>query len=702
MLEFTTSIQYVKGVGPLRGRILNKAGIQTTEDALYRLPYRYEDRGNLRKIADVKAGEEVTLLGTILDCYLQTTRRKGFTIFQVLVDDGTSALKALWFNQPYLKEVFHPGQRVLLHANVKLSRGKTFTLQLENPEYEIADEGETLSIHMGRIVPIYSRIPGLSVKLYRKIIYHLVEELTEHIPEIIPQEIRERLGLIPKWRALKDVHFPPAGASVQQLNRSQSPAHQRLIFEEFFLLQAGLALRKRRYSPKEKGIAFSITDRIREVLKKTLPFHLTPAQRNALKEIGEDMKSPHPMNRLLQGDVGSGKTIVALLAMLIAIENGYQTALMAPTEILAEQHYATIRSLLSHSSYRIALLSRGVKKEKKDQLREDIKEGRVDLVVGTHAIIQEGVDFHNLGLVVIDEQHRFGVMQRSTLIKKGEYPDVLVMTATPIPRSLALTLYGDLNLSVIDQLPPGRKPITTVYKSEKSRKEVYDFIKKKISQGGQIYIVYPLVERSEKLALKAAREMAERLKKEVFPEFRVALIHGRMKSEEKEEVMRAFTSGETDILVATIVIEEGVDVPTATVMVIEHADRFGLSQLHQLRGRIGRGEAKSYCILMADSPITPEARQRLQVIKQSNDGFYIAEKDLQLRGPGEFFGTRQTGMPDLRVANLVRDHPLLELARKEAFSYFDYLERTSRLPSDPLVRFVQNNWEKRFGLKLVG
>jgi len=702
MLELSTPIQYVKGVGPFRGKILKKAGIQTAEDALYRFPYRYEDRGDFRNISDVKAREEVTLLGTILDCHLQTTRRKGFTIFQILVDDGTSALKALWFNQPFLREVLQPGQRVLLHGVVKPSYRKTFTLQLENPEYEIADEGETPSVHMGRIVPIYSKISGLSVKLYRKIIYHLAEELTEHIPEIIPQQIRERLGLIRKWRALKEVHFPPAGASIHELNKFRSPAHKSLVFEEFFLLQAGLALRKRRYSPKGKGIAFSINDPIREVLKKTLPFHLTPAQRKALKEIVADMKSTHPMNRLLQGDVGSGKTIVALLAMLIAIENGYQTALMAPTEILAEQHHTTIRSLLSHSPYHIALLSRGVKKEERKQLREKIKEGRVNLVVGTHAIIQEGVDFHKLGLVVIDEQHRFGVMQRSRLIKKGKYPDVLVMTATPIPRSLALTLYGDLDLSIIDKLPPGRKPITTVYKSEKSRKEVYDFIKKKISQEGQIYIVYPLVEPSEKLELKAAREMAERLKKEVFPEFRVALIHGRMKSGKKEEVMRAFTSGEVDILVSTTVIEEGVDVPTATVMVIEHADRFGLSQLHQLRGRIGRGDAKSYCILMADSPITPEARQRLQVIKQSNDGFYIAEKDLELRGPGEFFGTRQTGMPDLRIGNLMRDHPLLELARKEVFSYFDYLERTKRLSFDPLVRFVQNNWDKRFGLKLVG
>ncbi len=702
MLELSTPIQYVKGVGPFRGKILKKAGIQTAEDALYRFPYRYEDREHFKKISDVKAGEEVTILGTILDCHLQTTRRKGFTIFQMLVDDGTAALKALWFNQPYLNEVFRAGQRVLLHGTVKLSYQKSFTLQLENPEYEISDENETPSIHMGRIVPIYSRITGLSVKLYRKILYHLVGELTEHIPEIIPQQISKRLGLIPKWRALKEVHFPPAKTSIDELNRFRSLAHKHLIFEEFFLLQAGLALRKRRYSPKDKGITFSINNHIREVLKKTLPFHLTPAQRKVLKEIVEDMKSPQAMNRLLQGDVGSGKTIVALLAILIAIENGYQAALMAPTEILAEQHYATIRSLLSHSSYRIALLSRGVKKEEREQIRKDIKEGKVNLVVGTHAIIQEGVYFYKLGLVVIDEQHRFGVMQRSRLIRKGEFPNVLIMTATPIPRSLALTFYGDLDISVIDQLPPGRKPITTVYKSEKSRKEVYNFIKKKISQGGQIYLVYPVVEPSEKLELKAAREMAARLKKEVFPDFKVALIHGRMKSGEKEEVMRAFTAGETDILVATTVIEEGVDVPTATVMVIEHADRFGLSQLHQLRGRIGRGDTKSYCILMADSPITPEARQRLQAIKQSSDGFYIAEKDLELRGPGEFFGTRQTGMPDLRVGNLVRDHHLLERARKEAFSYFNYLERTGRLAADPLIRFVQNNWEKRFGLKLVG
>jgi len=704
MLRLFTEVKYVKGVGPKRASQLARSGVYTVEDLLYYLPFRYEDRRNFLPIEAVNPGQEVTVVGKILYYGLKPTRRKGFTIFQMMLDDGSSALKALWFNQPYLAEVFQLGQRVVLYGLVQLDPyGKTH-LQMTNPDYEIIESEDADSIHMGHIVPIYRRIATLSSKLLRKIIFQLLNRLIE-VEEILPSQICSRQGLSSLSEAFHQVHFPSGEESIETLNRFCSAAHRRLIFQEFFLLQLGLALRKQSIH-KQKGIQFKTSDALKEKLKTLIPFPLTSAQRRVFKEIVDDMRSPHPMNRMLQGDVGSGKTIVAMLAMLIAVENGYQAALMAPTEILVEQHFVVINRLLKSTSYKVAFLSRGIKGELKRKIVREVEQGEIDLLIGTHALIQEGVRFAKLGFAVIDEQHRFGVLQRAELISKGLRADVLVMSATPIPRSLALTVYGDLDLSVIDELPPGRKPITTIFKTEEKRHQVYQYIKNQINKGRQIFIVYPLIEETEKSDLKAAAEGAERLQKEVFPEYKIGLLHGRMSSQQKEEVMAAFVDGEIQILVSTTVIEVGIDVPNANVMIIEHSERYGLSQLHQLRGRVGRGKHKSYCILMAQVPKSAEARRearrRLTVLKESNDGFYIAEKDLEFRGPGEFFGTRQSGLPGLRVGNIIRDHKLMEEARKEAFWLISSLETEDSEEKEKIIKYVKHHWEKRFGLMLIG
>lgn len=704
MLKFSTEVKYIKGVGPKRASLLNTSNIYTVEDLLYYLPFRYEDRRNFMPIEALNPDQVATITGKILYFGLKPTRRKGFTIFQMVIDDGTSALKVLWFNQPYLSEVFQEGQKVVLYGTVQYDPyGKTH-LQMANPDYEIIESEDVDSIHMNRIVPIYRRIGNLSSKMLRKIMFQLLNKLVP-VEEILPQEIYHRQDLIPISDAFHQIHFPSEDESLDALNNFYSLAHKRLIFQEFLMLQVGLALRKKGIQ-KQRGIQFKTSESLREKLKALLPFSLTHAQRRIFKEIVNDMRSPYPMNRLLQGDVGSGKTIIAMLTMLIAVENGFQAALMAPTEILVEQHFATISRLLKDSNYRIALLSRGIKGKLKQQILKNIEKGEIDLIIGTHALIQEGVTFANLGLAVIDEQHRFGVLQRSDLVQKGLKPDVLVMSATPIPRSLALTVYGDLDLSIIDELPPGRQPITTIFKTDDKRHEVYQFIRKQINKGRQIYIVYPLIEETEKSDLKAAVEGAERLHKEILPEYKTGLLHGRMSSQDKEEVMRCFAAGEIQLLVATTVIEVGIDVPNANVMVIEHSERYGLSQLHQLRGRVGRGKHKSYCILLAQVPKSIEARRiarkRLNVLKESNDGFYIAEKDLEFRGPGEFFGTRQSGLPGLRVGNIIRDRKLMEEARSEAFWLIGTKEGKASNKQQMIIRYVRNHWDKKFSLMLIG
>jgi ATP-dependent DNA helicase RecG len=530
------------------------------------------------------------------------------------------------------------------------------------------------------------------------------------IPDAIPAAIRGRMGLIDRRESFWKAHWPDEGESFADLQSQRTPAHLRLIFEELFFLELGLEL-KRRKARQQKGIPFKVDANVRDALKRILPFHPTEAQKRVLREIAEEMKQPSPMRRLLQGDVGSGKTIVAFEAAIIAIENGYQVALMAPTEILATQHYLSARRILEHAGYRIVLLTGSLEQDRKRDIRRHIAQGHAQLVIGTHALLEDKVEFDKLGLVIVDEQHRFGVMQRMKLMKKNadEQPDTLVMTATPIPRTLAMTLYGDLDVSVIDELPPGRTPIVTRTVSDVRADEVWEFARKIIGKGQQVYVVYPLIEQSSvgeagtEKELKAAIKMYDELRKKIFPDLKVGLLHGRMAADEKDSVMRRFQAKEIDVLVSTTVIEVGVDVPNATLMIIEHAERFGLSQLHQLRGRIGRGSAKSFCILMTGGKITDEAAQRLDTMVRTNDGFEIAEKDLELRGPGEFFGTKQAGMPSLRVANLLRDRKLLEAAKLEAAAVVERRsEGVNEEETQRAIRHLQQHWNRRYGLVEVG
>jgi ATP-dependent DNA helicase RecG len=697
-----TPLQYLKGVGPRRAADLQRVGLTIVEDLLYRFPIRYEDRGSFQTIASLRPGQAASVVGEIISCGIRPTRRPRFKIFEMLVRDRTGALRAVFFNQPFLNDVFHPHQRVILFGKLELT---PHGIQLQNPQYEIvkaegdaeSGEPEDDTLHTGRIVPIYEKTGTLTTKMQRAIVHQALGGLPDDVPDPLPQDVRSRQQLIDRRTALNDVHFPPSGTSIEALNAFRSPAQRRLIFEEFFLFQIGLVMRRRRSDAERKPHSIAVNDEIREAARRVLPFKLTGDQKKAIAEIVEDMKRPQPMNRLLQGDVGSGKTIVALMAALVAMENGLQVAFMAPTEILAEQHFITIHKLLEQSRFRIALLTGATPAKKRRELQAELAGGSLHLVVGTHALVEDPVAFRQLGLVVIDEQHRFGVLQRATLRSKGLHPDVLVMTATPIPRTLALTTYGDLDVSVMREMPPGRHPVKTIAKPESRRDEIYDFIRRQIDTGRQVYVVYPLVEESEKVDLKAATEMADHLAHDVFPSYRVALLHGRMKPDAKERVMAAFARGEFDVLVSTTVVEVGVDVSNAAVMLVEHAERFGLSQLHQLRGRVGRGPHQSYCILLYQSPLTEHGRARLKALTDTIDGFDIAERDLELRGPGDFFGTRQSGMPTLRVGDLVRDHQLMEDARREAVAALDDTNQAATLAT-----FVKTSWEQRFGLVGIG
>jgi ATP-dependent DNA helicase RecG len=697
-----SSLQYLKGVGPRRAADLQRVGLHTVEDLLYRFPIRYEDRGSFRAISSLRPGMSASVLGDVVGSGIRPTRRPGFKIFELLLRDNTGSLRAIWFNQPFLNDVFKPRQRVILFGKLELT---AHGLQFQSPQYEIlpaadsadgADAPEDDTLHTGRIVPIYEKTGTLTTKMQRTLVHHALAQLPDRLSDPLPIEVLERRQLIDRAAALRAVHFPPEGESIDALNAFRSPAQRRLIFEEFFLFQCGLILRKRRSETERKPRAMVITDEIRESARRVLPFRLTSDQKKVVAEIVEDMKRIHPMNRLLQGDVGSGKTIVALIAAIVAMENGFQVAFMAPTEILAEQHFINIRRLLEASRFRIALLTGTTGSRQRRETQAELAGGSIHLVVGTHALVEDPVAFRDLGLAVIDEQHRFGVMQRAALRAKGMHPDILVMTATPIPRTLALTTYGDLDVSVMRELPPGRKPIKTIAKPESRREEIYDFIRQQIDAGRQTYVIYPLIEESEKVDLKAATEMADHLQQDVFPAYRVALLHGRMKQDEKDRVMHAFARGELHILVSTTVVEVGVDVPNASVMVVEHAERFGLSQLHQLRGRVGRSSHQSYCVLLYQSPLSGNGRERLKALTDTTDGFEIAERDLALRGPGDFFGTRQSGMPTLRVGDLLRDHALMEEARREAVAALDGRD------ADTLTAFVRSSWEQRFGLVGVG
>jgi ATP-dependent DNA helicase RecG len=702
-ISLQTEVRMVKGVGPQRAELLAKRGIFTLEDLLNYLPFRYEDRIHFSKIKDLQPNFVYTLRARVMSGQAVRGRYGRDAIYHLLVQDDSGSLACKFFHGGYLEGRLKPGQEIILHGKVEIDKLRPARQEMVNPQIEVPGTGEVDSSEIGRIVPIYEAAGSFGTRLIRRAIYATVQDLDPHIPDVLPSALREKLHYPSRHDALIYTHFPSAEESLEVLNLFRSPAQQRLIFEEFFLYQLSLALRRKAVR-KANAIAFHVReDKVREALKRILPFKPTNAQKRVLAEIAADLEKSAPMNRLLQGDVGSGKTIVALQAAVIAMENGCQTALMAPTEILAVQHFLSARRVLGPGGYEVELLISGLKSPEKAAAREHIRSGKARLVIGTHALIEDDVQFQRLGFVAIDEQHRFGVLQRKRLMDKaarhGYAPHVLVLTATPIPRTLALTLYGDLEVSVLNELPPGRTPIQTRATSESHLAGVWEFLRREVKAGHQGYIIYPVIEES-KLELKAAIEEYQGLSKTVFPELKLGLLHGRLSSEEKEDVMGKFHRNEVQILVATTVVEVGVDVPNATVMVIEHAERFGLAQLHQLRGRIGRGAKPSHCILVAQSRMSADARARLETMVRTIDGFEIAETDLQIRGPGEFFGTRQSGELGFHVANPLRDRELLELARKEAFSIAEDPAQEDVLQK--ILRLLPPQWQQRYHLAHIG
>jgi ATP-dependent DNA helicase RecG len=795
VLELSTPIKYVKRVGERVAIELAKRGVETVEDLLYHLPFRYEDRLNPVPMSALQAGTMASVIGEVRGTVLLQTRH--MPLFEMTVGQGLSTVKCMWFRGSYLRDKFHVGQMVALYGKLEPSRSSAGKFKMIQPQFEVlpapgAPDAEFSMLEVGRIVPVYESLGGttawgakLGSKWLRRVIWTLFEELAsprvsesdgpqidEPVAETLPSALLERLKLPLRLAALKAVHFPEAGTPMTELMSAATPGHRRLIFEELFYLELGLELKRRRMRERE-GTAFVTNVKVREAIKQVLPFHPTAAQKRVLGEIATDMRRPQPMRRLLQGDVGSGKTIVAMQAALVAIENGYQTALMAPTEILATQHYLSARKLLGNvlsprtgKPYRLTLLTGSLDEATKREARGRIFRGETDLAIGTHALIEDKVDFDKLGLVIVDEQHRFGVQQRFKLMKKPGAldPDVLVMTATPIPRTLALTLYGDLDASVIDELPPGRMPIVTRRTTEDRAEDVWAFVRKQVEAGRQAYIVYPVIEgarddqpeldfahdveeedlnaaarkktagpstalrsaqidasvkggrktttkgakgkarKTEKLfepkkALRAASDMYEELRSGALAGLRLGLLHGRLNADDKEVAMRRFQRGDTDVLIATTVIEVGVDVPNASLMVIEHAERFGLAQMHQLRGRVGRGAAKSFCILMTGERVSEQAEARLDAMVHTQNGFELAELDLQQRGPGEFFGTRQAGLPEFRVANLIRDRALLELAKVEASRFASEPDPAVSLEEKEAVwARLKLQWQRKYGL----
>ena len=733
-LTLSSEVKYLKGVGPMRAELLAARGIRTVEDLLYYTPFRYEDRTRVTAVRDLVAGQMATVFAEVLTCGLMRTRGGKF-IYDLAARDASDStgpapatglsgairrrmIRCKWFNAIYLekKKIFRPGQRVFFYGRVEADRFGVGNLQIIQPQYEIVQEadpepkGESsesgtpggvteASLQVGRIVPIYEAIGALSTRVLRRLLWTALASVEGQVAECLPESVRRRNKLMPRGEALARTHFPGRDQPLETLARFRTPGQVSLIFEEFFNVGAGLAL-KRRKTRSVAGIPFRVTPSVRQAIKRILPFHPTAAQKRALKEIVDDLCAPHPMNRLLQGDVGSGKTIVAIQAAILAIENGYQVALMAPTEILAMQHYLYIKHLLEPLGYEVDVLISARSPSEKTALKRRIAQGALPLVVGTHALIEPDVKFARLGLVVVDEQHRFGVLERYELMRKGPTPHVLVMTATPIPRTLALTVYGDLDFSVINELPPNRSPIETKLLGEPDRTRAFEFIRAKVKAGEQAFVVYPLIEESEKLDLRPAVRMYEHLSANVFPEFRVGLLHGRLPSDEKERVMQEFKQGTLQVLVATTVVEVGVDVPNATVMLIEHAERFGLAPLHQLRGRIGRGRARSTCLLLAAEPRTEVADERLRTMTETTDGFRIAEIDLKLRGPGEFFGTRQAGIPAFRIANLLRDQEIQEWAKREANEFVEHPPSPQEL--EAFAQLLRQSWPQRYRLARVG
>jgi ATP-dependent DNA helicase RecG len=699
-MDLAPPLTYIKGVGPGRAAMLEAKGLSTVEDLLAYVPFRYEDRSNVKAVNQLAPGEMATVIAEVRSASLSGFKRRNLGLFEASFTDRSRAiLVGKWFHGGYLANVFAPGQKVALYGKVEFD-SYAGQLTMLHPEYEILtddDDAAEAALHLGRVVPVYEAVSKISTRVLRAMVHRVLESLPP-VEDQLPEELRGRLKLPDRWTAIKETHFPPQDTDMRLVNAFRSQAQFRLIFEEFFWLECGVAL-KRSKARTMPGISFELTERVRERVKAMLPFKPTGAQKRVLGEIAQDMKAPRPMNRLLQGDVGSGKTIVAAEAAVIAIENGYQVAVLAPTEILAAQHYFYFKQLLARLDYVVVQLTGSFTSREKGQLKKLIAAGLAHVAIGTHALLEKDVEFAKLGLAIVDEQHRFGVMQRFELLRKGVHPDVLVMTATPIPRTLALTLYGDLDVSVIDEMPPGRKPIVTKHVTADHAEQVYSFLKKQIDEGRQAYVVYPVIEESETSAMKAAEKMHEHLSQEVFPGIAVGLMHGRLPPDEKESTMDRFKKGEIQILVSTTVIEVGVDVPNATVMVIEQAERFGLAQLHQLRGRVGRGAAQAYCILITER-LGDTAKERIRTLVDSNDGFLIAEMDLKLRGPGEFFGTKQSGLPSLRVANILRDKEILEAARREALDFVTHPSSEEELRR--AVAYIRDHWQRRYGLVTVG
>jgi ATP-dependent DNA helicase RecG len=700
-VQLDTPLVYVKGVGPYRAEMLETKGLVTVNDLLHYPPFRYEDRSNLKTIDRLAPGEMATVVVEVRETRMPKMGRKNVGLFEARFGDSSRAtLVGKWFHGAYLANILVEGTRVSIYGKVEFDAYKG-DLTMMHPEYEILsadDEDGDAALHTGRVVPIYEAAGKVTPKMMR-VLTRRVLDAVGPLEDVLPPHLREQLKLIDRWTAVQQIHFPPQDSDLRLLNGFRSPAHLRMIFEEFFWLECGLEL-KRSKAKLEEGIPFALTDQVRERIKAMLPFKPTGAQKRVLGEIAKDMAAPHPMNRLVQGDVGSGKTLVAAEAAIIAIENGYQVAVLAPTEILAMQHFAYFKALFTKLGYVVAPLAGSFKPKEKEKIRAIVEAGMAHVVVGTHAILESDVKFQRLGLAIVDEQHRFGVMQRLKLMEKGaRKPDVLVMTATPIPRTLALTMYGDLDTSVIDELPPGRKPVATKHLPAERIEEVWSFLGREVAEGRQAYVVYPVIEESETAALKAAEKMYLHLRDTVFPHYAVGLLHGKLAQADKEAVMAEFKAGRVQILVSTTVVEVGVDVPNATVMVIEQAERFGLAQLHQLRGRVGRGGNQSYCILVTEK-LSDTGRERIRTMTESNDGFYIAEMDLRLRGPGEFFGTKQSGMPELHFANIIRDQELLETARGEAQSFIHHPPSEEALRK--AVHYIRENWQRRYGLVQVG
>jgi len=699
-------IQFVQGVGPRIAALFARKNLSTVEELLYFLPWRYEDRRTISRIAETVPGIRQTIVGVVAraDSRFYGRRR----VFEAIVDDGSGIIRAKWFKgrEAFLRGAFKPEARVILTGEVT---GFPFEKEIIHPDFEILNDKEDQLLHFKRIVPIYSETEGLLQKTIRRILWKVVRDFAHLVQSPIPGEICRKRNLMEIREALRQVHFPGNDQQIDLYQEMRSDAHRRLIYDEFFFFQLGMALRKRG-GVLERGISF-LTDGERvQKFYRLLPFALTAAQRRVITEIERDMASPRSMNRLLQGDVGSGKTAVSMAALITACENGYQAAIMAPTEILAEQHYRNLKVWAEKLGLRTALLTGGLKTAERRELQGRILNGEIDLIIGTHALIQEGVLFRELGLIVIDEQHRFGVVQRATLRKKGQIPDVLVMTATPIPRTLAMTVYGDLDISVIDEMPPGKIAVRTKVFAESQRARVYEIIRREAKKGNQVFIVYPLVEASENLDLKDATRMADHLRNEIFPDLRVGLVHGRMKGKEKERVMNDFSNKMINILVSTTVIEVGIDIPEASLMVIEHAERFGLSQLHQLRGRVGRSDIPSFCVLLTGDTLpqgvpirgSEDARKRLRIMEQTNDGFRIAEEDLAIRGPGEFMGTRQSGLPDFRVASIVRDGRILGEARADAFALLEDDPHLENANHPALREVLVRRWRGRLEMAKTG